>query len=157
MAMRWCANNRLCLVATALVAACATEPAKIPADAAPEAPLALAPAPIVEPSAPPAELPQLAALEPSVAAKASPEAAAPPASLYRCRVVKGGQASFLAIEFSAKVEALCRRHPEMGPCQYEREACRRSGGRVFDAKGEEITRKTEAEYDKRVLRLKFRS
>lgn len=113
--------------------------------------------PVAEPTAAPTETTQLAALEPSVASKAAPEVAAPPTSLYRCRVIKGGQEVFTAIEFPAKVESLCRRHPEMGPCQYEREACRRAGGRVFDTKGVEITRKTEAEYDKRVLRLKFRS
>jgi len=52
---------------------------------------------------------------------------------------------------------LCKRHPEMGPCQYERQACRRSGGRVFAASGEEITLATEAEYDKKVLRARFRA
>ncbi|MDQ2963896.1 MAG: hypothetical protein M3R31_12180 [Pseudomonadota bacterium] len=45
----------------------------------------------------------------------------------------------------------------MGPCQYEREACRRSGGRVFAADGKEITKQTEAEYDQRVLRVKINS
>lgn len=77
--------------------------------------------------------------------------------LYRCRVLKQGQEIWSAITFPPKVAALCQRHPEMGPCQYERESCRRVGGRVFDADGVEITRKTEAEYDKRVLRLRFRS
>ena len=62
-----------------------------------------------------------------------------------------------AIEFAPSVGDLCRRHPEMGPCQYEREACRRSGGRVFAADGSEITRKTEDEYDKHVMRIRLRS
>jgi hypothetical protein len=45
----------------------------------------------------------------------------------------------------------------MGPCQFEREACRRSGGRVFAADGAEITRATEADYDKHVLRIRMRA
>jgi len=45
----------------------------------------------------------------------------------------------------------------MSVCQYEREACRASGGRVFTAAGEEITKKTEAEYDKKVTRTRFRA
>jgi hypothetical protein len=45
----------------------------------------------------------------------------------------------------------------MGPCQYERDACRRSGGRVFAADGSEITRSVEDEYDKRVMRIRLRS
>jgi len=49
------------------------------------------------------------------------------------------------------------KHPEMGVCQYEREACRASGGRVFDARGTEITKQIEAEYDKKVMRVRFRA
>ena len=45
----------------------------------------------------------------------------------------------------------------MGPCQYEREACRRSGGRVFAADGTEITAATEAEYDRKVARIRLRA
>ena len=52
---------------------------------------------------------------------------------------------------------LCRKHPEMGPCQYERNNCRASGGRVFAADGVEITMATEAEYDKKVMRVRFRA
>jgi hypothetical protein len=55
------------------------------------------------------------------------------------------------------VEALCRKAPEMGPCQYEREACRRSGGKVMTADGTEITREKEAEYDRRVMRIRMKS
>ncbi len=61
-----------------------------------------------------------------------------------------------AIEFTPKVADLCRRHPEMGPCQYQRELCRQSGGRVFTADGSEITRAVEREYDKRVTRIRLR-
>jgi len=140
-----------------LLAACAIEPAPGPAEVKAQAPPPATQEPVTEPTPNPTETTQLAALEPAVASKAAPEVAAPPTSLYRCRVIRGGQEVSTAIEFPAKVESLCRRHPEMGPCQYERETCRRAGGRVFDAQGVEITRKTEAEYDKRVRRLKFRS
>ena len=62
-----------------------------------------------------------------------------------------------AIEFSPKVGALCAKDPEMGPCQYERNVCRKSGGRVYDANGVEITMATEAEYDKKVTRIRLKS
>ena len=52
---------------------------------------------------------------------------------------------------------MCRKHPEMGPCQYERNACRSKGGRVFAADGKEITMATEAEYDKKVRRVTFKA
>jgi hypothetical protein len=45
----------------------------------------------------------------------------------------------------------------MGPCRYERDVCRRSGGRVFAARGIEITAQTEAEYDKKVMRVRLQS
>ncbi len=35
--------------------------------------------------------------------------------------------------------------------------CRRSGGRVFTANNVEITLATEAEYDKKVLRVRFKA
>src|SRR6266516_3829552 len=81
----------------------------------------------------------------------------PPNTLYVCVVDAGGARQQTAIEFSPKVQQLCKKHPEMGPCQYERETCRRSGGRVFAANGMEITRLTEAQYDERVLRVRFRA
>ena len=68
-----------------------------------------------------------------------------------------GQRTQTAIELAPQVAALCARHPEMGPCQYEREACRRSGGRVYTASGQEITRQVEDEYDRRVARVRFRA
>jgi len=45
----------------------------------------------------------------------------------------------------------------MGPCQYERDLCRRGGGRVYAAEGKEITLQTEAEYDKKVMRVRLRA
>ena len=55
-------------------------------------------------------------------------------SAIRLRVRRRGPTQ-TAIEFAPKVGALCKRHPEMGPCQYERDLCRRSGGRVFASNG----------------------
>ena len=69
----------------------------------------------------------------------------------------GDKRSVTAIEFVPKVAALCAKHPEMGPCQYEREGCRRNGGRVFAANGKEITKATEAEYDRKVMRVRLRA
>jgi hypothetical protein len=77
----------------------------------------------------------------------------PAGSIYACDV--GGVRT--SIEFPDNVEALCRRHPEMGPCQYERNACRRRGGRVYTSNGEEVTAAVEAEYDRSVRRVTFQS
>ena len=49
-----------------------------------------------------------------------------------------------------------REEPRDG-CQYERNACRSRGGRVYAGNGVEITMQTEAEYDKKVLQLRFKS
>ena len=82
----------------------------------------------------------------------------PPGTQYVCvSQALGAEAHQTAISFSPKVAALCRKHPEMGPCQYEREVCRRSGGRVFTADSIEISRATEAEYDKKVFRVRLRA
>ena len=82
---------------------------------------------------------------------------APPGVQYVCVSEAGGQRQQTAIEFSPKVRDLCTKHPEMAPCQYERNVCRRSGGRVFEANGTEITMATEAEYDKKVMRVRLKS
>jgi hypothetical protein len=81
----------------------------------------------------------------------------PPGALYVCVVDRDGVRRQTAIEFAPKVGALCARHPEMGPCQYERNACRRTGGRVYAANGDEITMATEAAYDKKVMRVRFKA
>ena len=77
----------------------------------------------------------------------------PPGPLYACDVA----GVRTAIEYADNVEKLCRRHPEMGPCQYERDACRKNGGRVFTAKGDEVTPAVEAAYDERVRRVRFQA
>jgi len=84
-------------------------------------------------------------------------AVVPPGTLYVCVVDNKGERQQTAIEFTPKVAELCRKHPEMEVCQYEREICRSHGGRVFAANGTEITKLTEAEYDKRVMRIRFRA
>jgi hypothetical protein len=93
--------------------------------------------------------------------KAAPQPLVPvvvPANtLYVCVVDTQGVRQQTALEFTPRIGELCRKHPEMGPCKYERNMCRHSGGRVFAANGIEITRLTEADYDKRVLRVVFRA
>jgi hypothetical protein len=81
----------------------------------------------------------------------------PPGAIYVCVAETGGVRQTTAIEFAPKVGALCAKNPEMGPCQYERNICRKSGGRVYAANGVEITMQTEAEYDKKVMRVRFKS
>jgi len=104
-----------------------------------------------------------------VLANAAPGTAAPAATapslappvpaglLYVCARVVEGAPRHTGIEYEPKVRELCARHPEMSVCQYEREACRRDGGRVFDARGVEITKQIEAEYDRKVMRTRFRA
>lgn len=81
----------------------------------------------------------------------------PAGVLYSCVRSTGAQQNVDAIVLEPKIEDLCRRHPEMGPCQYERSTCRATGGRVFTAGGEEITDRHEAEYDRKVMRVRLRS
>ena len=101
-----------------------------------------------------------AATIPSPGATASPAAppvVVPPGVIYVCVTGAGATLAQTAIEYAPKVDELCRKHPEMGPCQYERNACRGKGGRVFAADGSEITMATEAEYDKKVRRVTFKA
>jgi hypothetical protein len=111
------------------------------------------------PDAPPPTVASVAPATPapSVAAPAAPPVTLPPNAIYVCVAETGGARRQTVIEYSPKVDELCRKHPEMGPCQYEREMCRRSGGRVYAAGGVEITQQTEAEYDKKVMRVRFKA
>lgn len=81
----------------------------------------------------------------------------PAGALYACVVDIQGERQISAIELEARVTKLCTKNPEMGPCRYARNACRRSGGRVFAPEGHEITLATEAEYDRRVMRIRLQS
>ena len=60
-------------------------------------------------------------------------ASIPRGAVYVCVTGSGKDRSIAAIELEEKVAALCRRHTEMGPCKSARNACRRSGGRVYGA------------------------
>ena len=116
------------------------------------------PAPPVASKPPVAAAPAPSAREPAPATVAKaplalPSLEFPSGPLYFCQSSSGR----MAIDYEPRVEQLCRRHPEMGPCQYERNACRTRGGRVFAAGGVEITSATEAEYDKKVMRTRFRA
>ena len=80
----------------------------------------------------------------------------PPGSLYVCVTDSGGVRREVPIEFSPNVGALCAKHPEMGPCQYERNVCRSRGGRVYAAGGVEVTLQMEADYDRKVMRVRLK-
>lgn len=132
------AASRLGAIAVALALA-ACQPAPPPA-ALPPAPSIPAPT-ATTPAAKPAPAPSVAL----------PRADLPPGPIYRCEV--GGVSTVLPLP--ENIESLCRRHPEMGPCQYERDSCRQRGGRVLTSLGEEVTLRVESEYDKRVTRVRF--
>ena len=78
----------------------------------------------------------------------------PTGAVYVCVAGSGKDRTIRPIELQEKVAALCRRHTEMGPCQSARNACRSNGGRVYAAGGSEITQADEAEYDKKVMRVR---
>ena len=101
--------------------------------------------------------PRAAAPAPAAAPPVAIPANVPPGTLYVCTATVNGQVQQTAIEYEPRVRQLCSKHPEMSVCQYEREACRASGGRVHTTAGVEITRQTEAEYDKKVMRVRFRA
>jgi hypothetical protein len=144
---------RICTLLTlsALVAACSP------------APVETRPLPLTPPAeATGAAVVRKAIPEPAMAPVPAPEAAAstivvPSGALYVCVSEAGGVRQTTAIEFAPKVGALCAKDPEMSPCQYERNVCRKSGGRVYAANGAEITMATEAEYDKKVMRIMLKS
>jgi len=100
-------------------------------------------------------VPEAPAVPPSAAAPAP--IVLPPGAIYVCVTEANGVRETTVIEFAPKVHALCAKNPEMGPCQYERNVCRSHGGRVYAASGVEITMQTEAEYDKKVMRVRFKS
>jgi len=93
---------------------------------------------------------------PAATPAAQPAIVVPANTLYVCVVDADGVRKQTAISFAPKVEELCKKHPEMGPCQYERNVCRSGGGRIFAANGMEITMAIEAEYDKKVMRVRFK-
>jgi hypothetical protein len=143
--------------AVALYACNAPTPERQPQPVTPTPPVVGRPVPpptTPEPSAPAS--PVLAPRTTTASAAETP-VVIPAGAVYACVVDSAGERQVTAIEFVPKVAALCAKNPEMGPCQYEREVCRLSGGRVFAADGKEITKLTEAEYDRRVLRVRINS
>ncbi len=80
-----------------------------------------------------------------------------PAGTTRYECVKGaaGVETRQPITFPENSGRICARFPAMGPCQYERVACRASGGRVIRFDGIEITKEVEIEYDKQVQRFRL--
>jgi len=86
-----------------------------------------------------------------------PDVTHPGDAIYVCVADKPSGREQTVIAFAPKVHGLCKRHPEMGPCQYERNQCRAAGGRVYARGGAEITLTHEAEYDKKVMRVRFRA
>ena len=103
-------------------------------------------------AAPPPAAGVVAALPPATSPVVLPDG-----SLYVCITEAAGVRQQTVIEFPPKIGALCAKHPEMGPCQYERQVCRGRGGRVYGAGGVEITLQTEAEYDRKVMRVRFKA
>jgi hypothetical protein len=155
-------RTRASLVAALLLAACGAPPPPGPPVVLPE-PGAPVPPVVRRPiDALPAPAPPTAALPAPAPGTAPPPAAEPPivlpaGAVYACVVDSAGERKVTAIELAPKVAELCAQNPEMGPCQYEREVCRTGGGSVFAADGKEITKATEAEYDRRVLRVRINS
>jgi hypothetical protein len=130
-----------------LATACAgpkAPPPSTPVAQAPETAVVRRPLESKEPSGPPAT-------------DAAAMIAKAPNALYVCVADLAGQRKETVIELAPNVLSLCQRHPEMGPCQYERNLCRKSGGRVFTADGREITRAVEDEYDRKVMRVRLRA
>lgn len=155
------------LTLAALVAACSSPEPRVATSATPlvvTPPSERADAPVVRRDLPETTVPPVAMPSRPETAPATPGPSAgttpivlPSDAIYVCVVDSAGTRRQTVIEFVPKVHQLCRRHPEMGPCQYERNACRNAGGRVFAAAGQEITLATEAEYDRKVMRVRFRA
>ena len=74
---------------------------------------------------------------------------------YECVQGASGAETRQPITFPENSGRICARFPAMGPCQYERVACRASGGRVIRFDGIEITKEVETEYDKQVQRFRL--
>lgn len=150
------------LIVSAVLAACAPTPVK----ETPPAPTVTVPTP---PPAPPAVVevvpqpPETWPDEPPppdwklgpTASDIALAAALTPGGQARYQCVKPGASIGTAIVLPPGTDRLCSRHPAMGPCQYERDACRRSGGRVIRFDGVEITPEVEREYDKQVTRIRL--
>lgn len=94
---------------------------------------------------------QLSALQIASVASVTPEGT----TRYECVKGNAGSETRVAITFPEKSGRICARFPAMGPCQYERDACRATGGRVIRFDGADITKEVEKEYDKQVQRFRL--
>ena len=158
---RWAVgcSSALCALAIGL-AACTPARQPLPAASAPETAAAAVtrrPIPATAPTTGTSASPAIAVAPGAVPQPPGPTVVVPAGAIYVCVSESGGTPQHTAIGYEGKTDALCRKHPEMGPCQYERNACRRGGGRVYAADGTEITMTTEAEYDRKVWRVQFRA
>lgn len=148
------------LAAVLLLAGCAQAPTAPtpPAEAKPAVkseppPAVTPPAPVVVAPPAPVAPPPAKPATPSAAEIATAPSTTPPGTTrYQC-VRGGGDAK--PIEFPESSGRICARFPAMGPCQYQRDACRRDGGRVIRFDGIEITTDVEREYDKQVQRFRL--
>lgn len=138
-----------------LAAACSQEVTKVPMPVTP--PEDRASAPVIRRQLPETAIPTPEGPPGILVPEPGPAIVLPQNAQYVCVTDAAGQRQQTVIEFTPNVATLCVKHPEMGPCQYERNACRRSGGRVFAAEGKEITLATEAEYDRKVMRIRLKS
>jgi hypothetical protein len=149
-----------------LVFGCAQTPTPSPtavpdSSIKPTGPAVAAPAPVAPPAVAAAPAPAPVVAPPPAAPSYSgpdPRGIATTAALtpsgktrYSCEV--GSSKSTIALPEGT--DRICSRFPAMGPCQYERDACRAKGGRVIRFDGVEITPGVEAEYDKQVQRFKL--
>ena len=94
---------------------------------------------------------QLSAVQIANVASVTPEGT----TRYECVKGKPGAETRVAITFPENSGRICARFPAMGPCQYQRDACRATGGRVIRFDGTEITKDVEKEYDKQVQRFRL--
>jgi len=154
---------------------CAPTVVREPPPATVTIPPATAPTPVTATQATPAPIPPVDGVKPEPPTEWAPEppppawgigpsaaeialAAAPtPADgrRYVCVRQTGGGEVRTPIQLPPGTERICSRHPAMGPCQYERDVCRRSGGRVIRFDGVDITPEIEREYDKQVTRIRL--
>jgi hypothetical protein len=140
-------------------------PVAVPAPTQSTAPVVAAAPSAVKPSETPPPAPSAAAVTasaPSAPMAMSASTIATTAALtptgvtrYRCATGKTPNESRVPIELPTGTERICSRFPAMGPCQYERDACRAKGGRVIRFDDVEITKEVEREYDKQVQRFKL--
>lgn len=94
---------------------------------------------------------QLSAVQIATVASVTPEGT----TRYECVKGNAGAETRVAITFPENSGRICARFPAMGPCQYQRDACRATGGRVIRFDGAEISKDVEKEYDKQVQRFRL--